>query len=171
MEKAKLDLENTVVRASTRGIITDLRTEVGQYAGTGAPVMTLIAINDGWIRAEFTENNLGHIRAGTPVEYVLDSVPGEVFSGTIRSIGLGVSAGQVPPAGQLPTIDNNSDWLRQSQRFPVVISFDPKDLDKLRKQLRIGGQAEVIAYTEGHGILTVLGKLFIRFMSWLSYAY
>jgi multidrug resistance efflux pump len=171
VEKAKLDLNNTVVRSSTRGVITDLRAEVGQYAGTGSPILTLIAINDVWISAEFTENNMGHMKTGGPVEIVLDSLPGRVFSGTIRSIGLGVSAGQVPPAGSLPTIDNNRDWLRQSQRFPVIISLDPADREVLLKQVRIGGQAEVIAYTEGHGLLNFLGRLFIRVMSWFSYAY
>jgi len=34
VEKAALDLENTLVRASAAGIITELRTDVGQYAGT-----------------------------------------------------------------------------------------------------------------------------------------
>ena len=169
--KAKLDLDNTDVRASTRGIITDLRAEVGQYAGTGSPVLTLIAIDDVWISAEFTENNLGHIKAGGPVEIVLDALPGRVFSGTIRSIGIGVNAGQVPPAGSLPTIENNRDWLRQSQRFPVIISLNPADRETLLKQVRVGGQAEVIAYTEGHGLLNFLGRLYIRFMSWFSYAY
>lgn len=169
--KAKLDLDNTDVRASTRGIITDLRAEVGQYAGTGSPVLTLIAIDDVWISAEFTENNLGHMKAGGPVEIVLDALPGRVFSGTIRSIGIGVNAGQVPPAGSLPTIENNRDWLRQSQRFPVIISLNPADRETLLKQVRVGGQAEVIAYTEGHGLLNFLGRLYIRFMSWFSYAY
>jgi hypothetical protein len=39
------------------------------------------------------------------------------------------------------------------------------------RQLRIGGQASVIAYTEGHGVLGALGKLYIRLLSLLSYAY
>ena len=171
VEKAKLDLDNTVVRASTDGVITDLRAEAGQYAGTGTPIMTLVALTDVWISADFTENNLGHIKEGTPVDLVLDSIPGEVFSGTIRHIGVGVNVGQVPPAGTLPTIDNNRDWLRQAQRFPVRISFNPEDRDHLVQHVRIGGQAEVLAYSEGHAFLKLLGKLFIHFMSWLSYTY
>ncbi|MCW8963609.1 MAG: HlyD family secretion protein [Gammaproteobacteria bacterium] len=171
VEKAKLDLDNTVVRASTRGVITDLRAEAGQYAGTGTPIITLVAINDVWISAEFTENNLGHIKEGTPVDLVLDAIPGEVFSGKIRHIGVGVSAGQVPAAGTLPTIENNRDWLRQSQRFQVRISFNPEDRENLVPHVRVGGQAEVMAYSEGHGFLKMLGKAFIHFMSWLSYAY
>ena len=171
VEKATLDLENTVVRASSRGIVTDLRADVGQYAGTGAPVMTLIAIHDVWIDAEFTENNLGHLRPGSRVEILFDVVPGRVFAGEVRSIGVGVSVNQPPPPGTLPTIQNNRDWLRQSQRFPVVIGFNAGEHEELRQQLRIGGQASVIGYAEGHGFLELLGKGYIRLLSLLSYAY
>jgi multidrug resistance efflux pump len=171
VEKAELDLANTTVKASSRGIITDLRTDVGQFAGTGSPVMTLIAIQEVWITAEFTENNLGHLRTGSPVEILFDALPGRVFPGEVRSIGLGVSAGQAPAPGTLPTLQNNRDWLRQAQRFPVVIGFDPARYEELKNFLRVGGQASVIAYTEGHGLLELLGKGYIRLLSWLSYAY
>ena len=171
VEKAQLDLDNTVVKASSRGVITDLRADVGVYAGTGSPVMTLVAIRDVWLNAEFTENNLGHLRPGSPVEILLDALPGQVFDGEIRSIGLGVSEGQAPPPGTLPAVDNNRDWLRQAQRFTVVIGFDVDQHEALRGQLRVGGQASVIAYSEGHAILKLLGKAYIRLMSWLSYAY
>jgi len=132
--------------------------------------MTLVAIRDVWINAEFTENNLGHLRGGTPVEILFDALPGAVFDGKVRSIGLGVDAGQTTTPGTLPTIDNDRDWLRQSQRFPVIVEFAAGD-EVLRGQLRVGGQASVIAYTEGHQFLALLGKAYIRLMSWLSYAY
>jgi multidrug resistance efflux pump len=171
VDKAELDLANTVVKASSRGVITDLRAEVGQFAGAGHPVLTLIAIHDVWINAEFTENNLGHVDVGTPVEILFDVLPGRVFQGEVRSIGLGVSADRNQPAGTLPTIQNDRDWLRQSQRFPVIIGFDTEQDPALRRQLRIGGQASVIAYSEETGLLRLLGKAYIRLASWLSYAY
>lgn len=171
VEKAQLDLGNTVVTAASRGVITDLRADVGQYAGTGSPVLTLVAIHDVWINAEFTENNLGHLEPGTPVEIVFDVLPGQVFVGEVRSIGLGISEGQAPPPGTLPTVDNNRDWLRQAQRFTVVIGFDVDQHEALRQQLRIGGQASVIAYSERAHILRLLGRAYIRLMSWVSYAY
>jgi multidrug resistance efflux pump len=169
--KARLDLANTVVKAPSRGLITDLRADVGQYAGTGSPVMTLLAIHDVWISAEFTENNLGHLRPGSAVEILFDALPGRVFSGQVRSIGLGVSVTQPPPPGTLPTIQNSRDWLRQAQRFPVIIGFDIGQDTELRRQLRIGGQTSVIGYSEDHGVLRLLGQAYIRLMSWLSYAY
>jgi multidrug resistance efflux pump len=171
LEKAKLDLKKTTVKALTSGLVTDLHVDIGQFAGTGSPVMTLITINDLWINAEFTENNLGHLKPGSPVEIVLDAVPGKVIKGKVRSIGFGVSTGQATPPGSLPTIENNRDWLRQAQRFPVVVEFNVAEYPQLLKSIRLGGQAEVIAYTEGHGALNALGRAFIRMMSWLSYAY
>jgi len=171
VEKAELDLANTVIRAPSNGVITDLRTDVGLYAGTGSPVLTLVAVRDVWINAEFTENNLGHIKAGTPVDIVFDAMPGRVFGGEVRSIGLGVGADSNPPPGTLPSIENDRDWLRQAQRFPVLIGFDAKQDPALRDALRVGGQASVIAYGEGSGITKLLGKLYIRVASWLTYAY
>jgi multidrug resistance efflux pump len=171
VEKAELDLSNTIVTASTRGLITDLRADVGQFAGTGSPVVTLISLHDVWIRAEFTENNLGHLHTGNDVEILFDSLPGHVFKGRVRSVGFGVSSGSTPSAGTLPTINNDRDWLRQSQRFPVIIEFDVMQSDELFRQLRIGGQTSVIAYSDGHGILKLLGKIYVRLMSVFSYAY
>ena len=63
VEKAELDLERTLVTATDLGEITDLRADVGMFAGAGHAVMTLISLSDVWIQAEYTENNLGHIRA------------------------------------------------------------------------------------------------------------
>jgi multidrug resistance efflux pump len=168
--KAQLDLSNTLVVAASDGIITDLRADVGNYAATGSPVMTLVAINDVWIDANYTENNLGHLRVGTPVEILFDVIPGEIYVGEVRSISLGVNDGQTTAPGTLPTVQNNRDWLRQSQRFPVIVGFDANQ-DGLRDQLRVGGQVTVIAYTENTTVLKWLGKLYIRLMSWLSYAY
>jgi len=171
VERAELDLSRTEVRASSRGVITDLRADVGLFAGTGAPVLTLVALQDVWIRAEFTENNLGHLRRGTPVEILFDALPGRIFDGELDSIGLGISAEQAPPPGTLPTIQNDRDWLRQSQRFPVIVRFDATQDEALYRQLRIGGQTTVIAYSEGHGLLAMLGQAYIRLLSLFAYAY
>ncbi len=170
LEKAELDLANTQVRARSAGLITDLRTDVGQFVGAGSPVMTLIAIHDLWLSAEMTENNLGHVEVGTPVSIVLDALPGRVFDGRVRSVGYGVSVGQAPAPGTLPTVENSRDWLRPAQRFPVIVEFAPGELDEL-KGLRVGGQAEVMAFPSEGNPLNPLGRLFIYLMSWLSYAY
>ncbi len=87
IEKAELDLARTKVVAPARGLVTDLRTDVGHFAQAGAPAMTLIAIHDLWIDADMTENNLGNIDPGDEVAIVLDVLPGEVLKGRVRSVG------------------------------------------------------------------------------------
>ncbi|WP_419710421.1 HlyD family secretion protein [Pseudomonas sp. NFX224] len=173
LSKAELDLSNTQIRARSAGLITDLRTDVGQFAAAGNPVMTLIAIHDVWISADMTENNLGLVKTETPVSIVLDALPGEVFEGRVRSIGYGVSVGQPAPPGSLPTVQNSRDWLRPAQRFPVIIEFSPESLAMLRdnRAIRAGGQAEVMAFPSEGNLLNPLGHVFLRLMSWLSYVY
>jgi multidrug resistance efflux pump len=173
LEKAELDLSNTQTRARSAGLITDLRTDVGQFAAAGSPVMTLITIQDIWITADMTENNLGLVRPDTPVSIVLDAVPGEVFEGHVRSVGYGISVGQPAPPGTLPGIQNSRDWLRPAQRFPVIIEFSEQSMNALlgSGNIRAGGQAEIMAFPSPGNWLNPLGRMFLGMMSWLSYAY
>jgi multidrug resistance efflux pump len=170
VSKAELDLGHTTVFAPAAGLVTDLRTDVGQFAAAGAAVMTLITIHDVWVSANMTENNLAWIQAGSRAEVILDALPGQVLPARVRSVGFGVSTGSAPAPGTLPTVQNSRDWLRQSQRFPVVVEFDPKALASLRG-IRVGGQAEVMVYTGDSLVLNLLGKLYMRLMSVLSYVY
>ncbi|WP_408596089.1 HlyD family secretion protein [Pseudomonas sp. PLMAX] len=173
LSKAELDLSNTQIRARSAGLITDLRTDVGQFAAAGNPVMTLIAIHDVWISADMTENNLALVRPETPVSIALDALPGEVFQGRVRSVGYGVSVGTPAAPGSLPTVQNSRDWLRPAQRFPVIIEFSAESLSMLKdnRAIRSGGQAEVMAFPTEGNVLNPLGRLFLWLMSWLSYAY
>lgn len=170
LAKAQLDLANTVVTASSAGLVTDLRADVGQYAGTGKPVLTLIPIHDLWVDAAFTENNLGHMQTGSEARILFDSLPGKIFEAKVRNVGLGVSAGREPQPGTLPSVSNSRDWLRQAQRFPVQIDFELEDREAVQ-QLRIGGQASVMVFSEEASFLRLIGRLYLRVMSWFSYAY
>ena len=170
IEKAELDLNRTKVVAPARGSVTDLQTDVGLFAQVGAPAMTLIAIHDLWISADMTENNLGNVKPGDKVAIVLDVMPGEVLKGRVRSVGTGIGSGKKPQPGTLPAVENSRDWLRQAQRFPVAVEFDPSESERLRG-VRVGGQADVLIYTGDHFLFNWLAKVFICVMSYLSYLY
>jgi multidrug resistance efflux pump len=170
IEKAELDLKRTRVAAPARGSVTDLRTDAGHFAQAGAPAMTLIAMHDLWISADMTENNLGNVKPGDKVAILLDVMPGEVLRGRVRSVGTGISPGKQTQPGALPEIENSRDWLRQAQRFPVAVEFDPSERERLRG-VRIGGQADVLIYTGDHVLVNWLAGVFIRLMSYFSYLY
>lgn len=168
--RAQLDRARATVRAPGLGIITDLKIERGQVANPGSPIMTFISLNDGWVTADLTENNLGLIRPGAKAEIVLDALPGQVLKGKVRSVGYGVANGGRSQPGTLTEVSNNRDFLRSAQRFPVIIDFAKLDPATLR-QLREGGQADVIVYASENWFMGALGWLYIRGMAWISYAY
>ena len=128
-----------------------------------------ITIRDIWIQADFTENNLGHIEPGDRVEIVFDSLPGNVIAGRVRGTGFGVSVDSAP-LGSLPTVDNNRQWLRDAQRFPVLVEFSMQDRGD-RLNIRVGSQASVIVYTGGNWLFNFVGKVYIRVASLLTYAF
>jgi len=84
----------------------------------------------------------------------------------VRSIGFGVSTSRGTNRGDLPTVQGSNGWLRDPQRFPVIVAFETAAAEGL---LRVGGQADVIVYTGRHPILNLIGKIHIRLRSLLSY--
>jgi len=170
IEKAELDLKRTLVLAPSRGSVTDLQIDVGRFAQAGSPAMTLIAIHDLWISADMTENNLGNVKPGDKVAIVLDVMPGKVLKGRVRSVGTGIGSGKQAQPGTLPAVENSRDWLRQAQRFPVAVEFEPEERERLRG-VRVGGQADVLIFTGDYSLMNWLGGLFIKLMSWCSYLY
>jgi len=168
LEKAQLDFARTTLYAPSDGGITNLQLDIGHYAQAGQPLMTFITTTAIWIQANMRENNIGRVKAGDPVDIALDVAPGRIFKGEVVSIGFGVDDGQGLSLGALPTIEGTSGWLRDSQRFPVIIKFADNKAYGLR---RMGGQADVVIYTGKNWIFNPLAWLGIRLMSMLSYVY
>ncbi len=97
-------------------------------------------------------------------------VPGKVWTGKVISRGYAVQKPTQGQAGGLITVKSDSGWLRDAQRFPVVIEFD--DHEGLTGHRFVGGQADVQIYTQkSNVVLDSLGSFWVRFMSWLSYVY
>jgi multidrug resistance efflux pump len=169
LEQAELDLVRTSVRAPDRGVVTDVRVDRGNFAQAGAPLMTFLASHDIWVQADYTENNLGNIKPGDEVEIVFDALPGKVVKGTIRTTGFGVNVDSAP-LGSLPTIDNDRTWLRDAQRFSVLVDFELPSAED-RQGIRVGAQASVIVYTGGGFLFNSIAWVKMRLLSIFTYLY
>lgn len=170
LNQARIDLENTTVVAPIDGVVTDVRIDRGSFAAAGVPQMTFIGTTNVWVQADFTENNLGHLNPGDEAEVLFDVLPGQVFPATVREIGFGVQVDSAP-LGTLPTIQNDRNWLRESQRFAVLVDLTRAPGQEDRRRLKVGSQASVIVYSDGHPVLGWFGKLYIRAASILTYVY
>jgi multidrug resistance efflux pump len=169
LDTAQLDLANAEIRAPADGIITDVRVARGNIANAGAPLMTFLATHDIWVQADFTENNLGHIERGDEVDIVFDALPGRIIKGTVRTTGFGVQVDSAP-LGSLPTIDNDRNWLRDAQRFSVLVDFEmPGARDRLG--IRVGAQASVVVYADDGFLFNTIAKIKIWLVSLFTYAY
>lgn len=165
LENAKLNLEFTTVIAPTDGVIESFDIDLGYYAAAGAPMTTLISDTDIWIQADMKENSLSKMKEGNKVKITFDIAPGKIVTGTVRSIGYGVSTSDQTNKGGLPKITSKNSWLRDPQRFPVIISIDGDELEVYR----LGGQADIVVYTGDNFILNSLASFRIKLNSWLSY--
>lgn len=169
LRKASLGLARTTIYAPSDGAITNRQVEIGRYAKPGEPMMAFVTASAVWAQANMGENNIENIKPGDPVDIALEVAPGHIFGGEVVSIGFGVSKGPTGSLGALPTIEGKSGWLRDPQRFPVIIKFTD---DSARSLTRIGGQAYVIIYTgNSNFILNTIGRLWIRLVSVVSYVY
>lgn len=168
LERSKIDLNRTTIYAPGLGLITNLKIDEGHYANAGTPLMTFVSGTDVWIQANMRENSLGHVKPGNEVDIVLDVAPGRIFKGVVKSIGVGISQGPNESLGQLQTIKTTSGWLRDAQRFAVIIDFADNEAIGFR---RVGGQADVQIYAGDNTILNGLGWLWIRFLSIVSFVY
>jgi len=168
LKQAQINLAETKLYAPSDGGITNLTIDEGYYANTGAPLMTFISGTDVWVKAYLRENSLSNLKIGDAVEILLDVAPGKIFKGEVSTIGYGISQPSGGAAGELETVKADSGWLRDAQRFPVIIKFSD---DSSRGIRRHGGQADVQIYTGDHFIVNTLGRIWIRLMSYLSYVY
>lgn len=165
LESAQLDQFRTTVVAPAEGVVTNLQLSVGGMISAGESAMTFIDTGTIWITAAFKENSLEMVTPGDRAEVLFDVLPGQIFGATVEGIGLGVAQGSVDPATGLPKISTDTGWVRTPQSFPIRLVLD----EGRPKGVRYGSQANVVIYTGDHPVTNMLGRIWIRVLSVLTY--
>jgi len=120
LEKAKLNLGYTVVRAGEDGIVTKVnQLQVGDYVTASKPVFTLAGTHI-WVEANFKENQLQYMRLGQPATFKIDAFPDLDLRGHVASFspGTGNSFSLLPPENA------TGNWVKVVQRLPVELMID-----------------------------------------------
>lgn len=121
VDKAKLDLERTVVRAPMDGEIANAdRLQIGTQIISGVGAVSVVHSDSAWIEANFKEKQLMDMRPGQQVTVKIDAYPGESFKAHVQSIGAGTGS----EFSILPAQNANGNWVKVTQRVPVRIAFD-----------------------------------------------
>ena len=120
LDRARLNLAYSVVRASQDGIVTKVnQLQVGDYVAAARPVFSLASTRI-WVEANFKENQLDHMRVGQPATLNIDAFPSLELTGRLISFspGTGNSFALLPPENA------TGNWVKVVQRLPVQLDID-----------------------------------------------
>jgi len=121
VDKAKLDLERTTIRAPMDGVVENAdNLQVGQMAVTGLGMLSLVHSKTAWVEANFKEKDVGRMVPGQKAKIEVDAYPGQEFDAHVESIGAGTGS----EFSLLPAQNANGNWVKVTQRVPVRIAFD-----------------------------------------------
>lgn len=121
VDKAKLDLSRTTIRAPMDGTVENAdNLQVGQMAAEGLGMLSLVHSQSAWVEANFKEKDVGRMVPGQRAEIVVDAYHGQKFAAHVQSIGAGTGS----EFSLLPAQNANGNWVKVTQRVPVRIAFD-----------------------------------------------
>jgi membrane fusion protein (multidrug efflux system) len=121
IDKARLDLSRTEVRAPMDGIVENAdKVQVGQMAIQGVGMLSLVHSKNAWVEANFKEKDVGRMSPGQKAKIEVDAYPGVDFNAHVQSIGAGTGS----QFALLPAQNANGNWVKVTQRVPVRIAFD-----------------------------------------------
>lgn len=163
LAKARIDLEETVVKAPANGFVTNLQLQPGFVVRPGDPVISFVRDPEGVVAVSFPQEYLGTIAVGNDVEVCLDTLPGRTLHGKVEAVILASGAGQLTPTGELPIATQTA----AAARFPVKVRIDPADAQ--RYQLPAGAHGAAAVYTDYGKSMRVIRKVVLRWYTWLNY--
>jgi membrane fusion protein (multidrug efflux system) len=119
VERARLDLEHTSVKAPIAGFVSKRTVEVGQVVQPGQPLLAIVPLDDIWVTANFKEGELREIRPGQPVSIKVDAYDRQ-YKGHVDSIAAATGA----RFSLLPPENATGNFVKVVQRVPVKIVFE-----------------------------------------------
>ena len=124
VDTARLNLARTEVKASVRGLVTNLELRPGSYASAGRPALALIDQGSLHVVGYFEETKISRIHVGDAVAVRLLGER-QRFAGHIDSIAAGIDDRERNASSNLlANVNPTFNWVRLAQRIPVRVRLD-----------------------------------------------
>jgi len=122
-DQAKVNLERTQLRSPVNGWVTNLLTQVGDYASVGRNIISLVDADSFWIDAYFEETRLPSIQEGDSAKIKLMG-HSDIILGEVGSLARGITVANArPDLAGLANVNPIFTWVRLAQRVPVRINI------------------------------------------------
>jgi membrane fusion protein (multidrug efflux system) len=116
-ELARIDLDNTEVRAPIDGVVGNRQVRIGRLVTPGTPLLDIVPIASVYVVANFKETQLAHIRPGQRARIEIDGYSDLAIDGVVDSLA--------PASGSafslIPADNATGNFVRVVQRVPIRI--------------------------------------------------
>ena len=127
-DNAKINLELTVVRAPSDGVIDNMYVSLNTPIKIHQPVFSFIDTSSFYIQANFNETDLRNVRRGDKAYIILRMYYfDKIFHGEVVNALWAVERQMTASKSQIQLVSNENEWLLLPQRFPIQIKILDED--------------------------------------------
>ena len=168
LTSAEWELNNTIVRAPSRGFVTQVAVRPGVMAVKMPlrPVMVFIPYQRNRYIGWFRQNSLLRLKPGYEAEVALDAIPGQVFSARVRQVLPNMAQGQYSASGTL--LDDSSSTV--PGRVAVELIIDDPEFDQYEDIVPGGAFGQAAIYSDHFGHVAVR-KVLLRMSAWMNFVF
>lgn len=120
VELARIDLDNTVIRAPSDGRLGQVGVRQGQYVTAGTALVSHVG-PEVWVIANFKETQLHGIRVGDRASFTVDAMQHRRFTARVEAF----SPATASEFSLLSASNATGNFTKVSQRLPLRLSIDP----------------------------------------------
>lgn len=132
-EVAALQVKRSTLVAPFDGIVSHVP-QVGDYARTGATLISLVSVGNIWVEANYKETEITYMRPEQDAVVTVDAYPGQEWRAKIGSLAQATGS----EFALLPAQNATGNWVKVVQRLPVRLKLElPKDGPVLRAGMSV----------------------------------
>ena len=143
VELARIELDNTVIRAPADGRLGQVGVRLGQYVTAGTALVSHVS-PEVWVIANFRETELHGIRVGDRATFTVDAMQHRAFTGRVEAF----SPATASEFSILASSNTTGNFTKIAQRLPLRISIDP---GQEMAEYLTPGLSVVVTVDEGSG--------------------
>jgi multidrug resistance efflux pump len=156
LASAQFDLDNTQVRAPTRGMVPRVQLKEGAQVSPSSAVLTFLDTSELLVAGVFQQAALQNVKIGDRATVSFPALPGQVFESKVVRIPEAIGDVQLMASGQLPVVAQQ----QTTRLYPIYVAL-PELPVHIR---RVGIAAQVTIHTEDAGALSGVAYA----MQWVS---
>lgn len=124
-ELAEKKLNDADIRASVGGQIAERLVQQGEYIRENTPVVSIVQMSPLKVKTAIQERNAGLVRTGLPVEFSVESAPGQKFIGKVANVSPSVD--QATRTFAVEVLVDNSDRRLKPGFFAKGVIYTHRD--------------------------------------------